>query len=308
MIEAAVWQAKKKRKKHRKRRERRSMLGLMVQLDGSPHDWFEGRASKCTLLVFIDDATSSILWLEFVKSESHMDVMRATKNYIEQYDRPHEFYVDFGSVFSVNLNNAERVKKTQWERAVEALGVKVRHTYSPQAKGRVERCNSTMQDRLVKEMRLAKVPSIEEANRFLRETNFIAKHNKRFAVPAHQKGDAHKPNFDCDLNKIFCIKEKRVLTNDYTVTFNKRIFQLTNNLSARPKDRITVNTHLDSSITLTIRKVNLEFEEIASPPKRKPVEEKIRPYKPFKPSENSRLWAQGSLPVCGPNSTDRRVG
>lgn len=141
-----TWQRKKRRIKHRKRRERRERVGHLVQLDGSPHDWFEGRAPWCTLLVFIDDATSRILWLQFATGESTLEVMRATQEYTKRNGAPHEFYVDYGSVFSVNLNNSERDKKTQWERAVASLGSEVIHARSPQTKGRVERSNGTMQD------------------------------------------------------------------------------------------------------------------------------------------------------------------
>ena len=182
MIKSGVWQVKRKRSKHRKRRVRRSMIGLMIQLDGSPHDWFEGRGPKCTLLVFIDDATSQLLWLEFVQSESTKAVVKATKNYIKTHGRPHSLYVDYGSVFSVNTNNPEREKKTQWERMMKELNIEIIHAKSPQAKGRVERSNSTLQDRLLKELRLDGVNSIDEANRFIRESNYLALHNARFAV------------------------------------------------------------------------------------------------------------------------------
>ena len=184
MMAAGIWQGKKRRNNHRKRRERRPMFGMMVQLDGSPHDWFEGRAGKCTLLVFIDDATSKILWLEFVDSESTMALLQATKNYIETHGIPHEFYVDHGGVFRVNLNNKDHEKITQWERAVEQMGITVIHAHSPQAKGRVERCNQTMQDRLVKELRLAGISSMEVANAYLRTSHFIEKHNAEFSSEA----------------------------------------------------------------------------------------------------------------------------
>ncbi|EKD23204.1 MAG: putative transposase protein [uncultured bacterium] len=112
MIERLLWMPKKQKIQHRKWRERKEFFGELVQLDGSPHDWFEGRAPKCTLIVFIDDATSQILHLEFVKSESFKGVAGATKNYMSKFGRPLAFYVDFGSVFSVNLNNKDRDKKT----------------------------------------------------------------------------------------------------------------------------------------------------------------------------------------------------
>jgi hypothetical protein len=245
MIRAGIWEGRKSRTKHRKKRERRSMRGIMIQLDGSPHDWFEGRGPKCTLLVFIDDATSQLLWLEFARSENESDVMRATRNYINRHGIPHEFYVDFGSVFSVNTNNPERDKKTQWERAVEELSIKVIHAHSPQAKGRVEKANDTLQDRLVKEMRLAGISSIEDANGFLREDYFIPKHNERFAVAPAQTGDAHRPLIGYDLDIIFCSRETRVLANDHTIVFNKRIFQLDRQQRTIIRPRDLINSSCD---------------------------------------------------------------
>lgn len=308
MIQTGVWQAKQKRKRHRNRRERRPMVGIMVQLDGSIHDWFEGRGPVCTLLVFIDDATSKILWLEFVKSENHIDAMRATKHYVELYGRPHEFYVDFGKVFSVNLNNPERDKKTQWERAVEEeLSIKVLHAHSPQAKGRVERSNGTLQDRLIKEMRLAKVSSIQEANKFLADSDYIQKHNNRFAVPSASAGDAHRPIENYDLNAIFCLKEERILTNDYTIAYNKQIFQLDAQQPTiiGPKNSITVNTHLNGAITLSIRKVNLTFKEVSMRSIKTTPDMPMKDSKPRTTHPNSKRWAAGLLPRA---ETPARVG
>lgn len=303
MIRAGLWQPKQKRVKHRKRRERKPMFGIMIQLDGSPHDWLEGRAGKCTLLVFIDDATSQILWLEFVESESVEAIMRATKNYIEKYGIPRSFYNDHGSVFHVNLNNAEGDKKTQWERACKQLCIEIIHAHSPQAKGRVERCNQTMQDRLIKELRLAGIYSIEAANKFLHISSFIVNHNAKFSVKAAQKGDAHRDHRQYNLDDIFSIYETRILGNDFTITFNKRIFQLHNQQRTiiRPKNEITVKTQLDGTLKLWIRKTELFFSEINAYPA-KIIKEKTMPnHIPHKPNRNSQRWAFG-LPSL------RRVG
>ncbi len=305
MIKGKIWRPKQRRNKHRKRRERRTTIGLMTQLDGSPHDWFEGRGANCTLLVFIDDATSKLLWLEFAKSESNIDVMQATKNYFEHHGLPHSFYVDFGGVFSVNTNNPNRDKITQWERAMKEVSVEVKHAHSPQAKGRVERSNQTLQDRLIKEMRLAGISSIKQANRFLRESDFIAKHNKKFAVPPAQLGDAHRSVEPHDLDAILSLKEKRVLANDFTIAYNKRIFQLERQQPTiiRPKNEIIVNTSLDGSTKLTIRKVNLMFTDITKRPNRLVPEKTVTQYAPRKPCQNSQRWVVGIPP-----QSDRRVG
>jgi len=297
MINSGLWNGKKKRSTHRKRRQRRDMLGLMVQLDGSPHDWFEGRAPKCTLLVFIDDATSTILWLEFAESESCQSIMQATKNYIEQHGRPGCFYVDHGSSFHVNLNNKEHLRLSQWERALSELAIEVIHAHSPQAKGRVERANQTMQDRLIKEMRIASISSIKDANIFLRQSDFIAKHNKKFAIAPQQKGDAHRTIDGYNLNSIFCIKETRKLANDNTIQYEKRIFQLDSEQRTiiRPGDEITVSKQLDGQIVLLIRKTLINFIELKTRPA-KPEKIYLTP-NPRKMHENSRRFGSGLPPI-----------
>jgi DNA-binding Lrp family transcriptional regulator len=263
LIKAGLWTPGKKRVIYRKRRERKACLGLMIQLDGSPHDWFEGRAPKCTLLVFIDDATSKLVWLEFAQSESFDGVMNATLKYFKKHGRPVSFYVDYGSVFSVNTNNPEREKLTQFERAMEELGVEVIHARSPQAKGRVERVNQTLQKRLVKEMRLAKISSIEAANKYVQGV-YINEHNKRFAQAAAQPGNAHRPIKGFDLHNIFCAKEKRVLQNDFTISYKNRQLQLLKQQKAviGPRQVIDVHEHLDGSVSLWIRGIRLDFDAL----------------------------------------------
>jgi hypothetical protein len=162
----------------------------------------------------------------------------------------------------------------------------------------VERSNGTLQDRLLKEMRLAGISSIDEANQFLRKGNFIEDHNAKFAVPAAQDGDAHMPADCYDLKSIFCVKEERVLGNDYTIMFHKHLLQLHRSLSIRPKDRITVSVYLDGSFKLSIRNVTLQFEEVhVRPGNIVQSKEKIISNKPIKPSENSRRWVGGLSPI-----------
>jgi hypothetical protein len=276
MIVEGLWAVGNRKQQYRQRRDRKLVVGVLVQLDGSPHDWFEGRGPRCTLLVFIDDATSRILWLEFVESESFEGVAKATKKYIERWGRPVAFYVDFGSVFKVNLNNPEGERKTQYERILGDLDIDLSHATSPQAKGRVERCNKTMQDRLIKEMRLAGISSMDEANRFVQQGDFIEKHNARFAVPPAKEGDAHRAIQGYDLYKIFCSKDERIVTSDFTVSYKGRILQLAKDQPAtiRPKDHVTICQHLDEKITVRIRSVQLNFKEIGMRKQKKltPVE------------------------------------
>jgi hypothetical protein len=276
MIAEGLWISKKKKVTHRKWRERKKVFGTLIQLDGSPHDWFEGRGPKCTLLVFIDDATSKIVWLEFVESESFQAVASATKKYIKKYGRPLSFYVDFGSVFSVNLNNPDRDKKTEFERIMKELLINVSHAKSPQAKGRVERANQTLQDRLVKEMRIAEISSMQEANKFVHEGNFVQEHNGKFAVKPATEGDAHRSIEEYNMDALFCTKETRVVANDFTVHYKCKIFQLDRHRTCtiRPKDDVTVCESLEGKITMYIRNNQLTFKEIAMQKVRKlsPVE------------------------------------
>src|SRR3990167_5064448 len=293
MIKYGLWIVKGRKIKHRIRRPRKSCFGIMIQLDGSPHDWFEGRAPKCTLLVFIDDATSKVVWLEFAKSESVEDVMRATWNYFKAYGLPSSFYTDYGSVFSVNTNNPERDKITQFERAMKEVAIEIIHASSPQAKGRVERSNRTHQDRLCKELRLRNICTIKDANRFLQE-EYMEKHNIKFAKEPADSTDVHRSVKGINLNNIFCIREERQLQNDFTISYQKRVFQLEAQQKTiiKPKNEITVNKHLDRSIRLSIRKVDLYFKEINERNKME-KEVKIRAIKATKPSQNSNAWAGG---------------
>ena len=269
LISKGLWVAGKKKPVHRKKRERKPIFGIMIQLDGSPHDWFEGRGPKCTLLVFIDDATSSLVWLEFAKSESLEAIMQATWKYFKKHGRPVCFYVDYGSVFSVNTNNLERDKVTQFERAMKELGVEVIHARSPQAKGRVERVNQTLQERLTRLMRLKNISTIEVANEFV-QNGFLDTHNKKFSAIAEQPGNVHRSVAGIDLYNVFCTKEKRVLQQDFTVSYKNRHLQLLKHQKTiiRPKEHIIVHQHLDGKLSLWIRQVKLIFDELKQRPTR----------------------------------------
>lgn len=264
MIKNGSWLAKRGKVKHRKRRERRLSVGAMIQFDGSPHDWFEGRGERCTLLVGIDDATSRIMWLQFAGSESIESVMTATKNYLLKYGRPLSLYVDFGSVFSVNTNNQDREKKTQFERALHELDIELIHAHSPQAKGRVERSNHTLQDRLVKELRIAGISTIEDANKFVQE-HYIDKHNAKFSIAPAETTDMHRPITGFNLERILCVREQRTVQNDFVVSYKKRLLQLDKyqRTIVRPKNIVTVSHLLNGKIELSIRKTLIGFKEIS---------------------------------------------
>jgi len=300
MIKEGVWRGKKRKTKHRRLRERKAMFGIMIQLDGSDHDWFEGRAPRCTLLVFIDDATSEIVWAEFVTGESVENVMHASYGYFWKHGLPASIYVDNGSVFRVNINNKDCTKFTQYERAWSDLGVEIIHARSSQAKGRVERVNRTLQDRLVKELRLANISTMHEANQFLRE-KYLKQHNAKFAVPAASAGDVHRPLDGYNLDRILCTKEKRVLTNDFTISYHKRILQveLQSKVLIRPKDKVTVLRLLDQSLVLSVRGKQLSFTEIQKKPV-KPIIQRTYTNVYHRPASNHpwrRSWANGSKKI-----------
>jgi hypothetical protein len=227
MIRHGFWHANKVRKvKIYRLRPRRSRKGELVQLDGSEHDWFEGRGPRCTLLVYIDDATSETLHLKFVKSENTLDYFQATREYIEKRGRPEAFYPDKHSVFRVNHAAALTGDgRTQFGRAMDQLGIKLICANSPQAKGRVERRNRDFQNRLVKAMRIAKICTIEAANAFL--PPFLDSFNQKFAKAPKDSHNAHKPLLEThNLDRIFSIKHNRTLSKTLTLQYENVIYQV----------------------------------------------------------------------------------
>lgn len=194
MQKEGIWKGRKRSKARiHQSRERRSCVGELIQIDGSHHDWFEGRASKCCLLVFIDDATSRLMHLRFEPSETTIGYFAGIESYVLTHGCPVAFYSDKDSVFVVNHpDKIDGLKgQTQFQRAMQELGIHMISAHSPQAKGRVERANGTLQDRLIKEMRLLGISDIETANAYLSE--FIEIHNKKFAEEPFSMVDAHKP-------------------------------------------------------------------------------------------------------------------
>jgi len=192
MIADGLWTPKRTKKKRVfQLRERRPRFGEMVQIDGSPHDWFEGRSPPCTLLVFIDDATGRLLYLRFVPAETTSAYMTAMKVYMDRYGRPVAVYSDRHSIFRINTEEPLSGRSfTQFGRALETFDIEAIHARTPQAKGRVERANKTLQDRLIKEMRLREMNTPAEANAFLDE--YMERFNERFAVIPKSTEDAHR--------------------------------------------------------------------------------------------------------------------
>jgi transposase len=227
MIAHEIWISKKiKRKRIFQMRKRRLREGELVQVDGSEHAWFEERGPRCTLLVYIDDATSRLKELKFVGSESRFSYFSATENYLKRHGRPLAFYSDKHGVFRVNKQGAlSGTGLTQFGRAMKELDIKLIYANTPQAKGRVERSNRVLQDRLVKELRLLNISTIEEANAFL--PTFIEEYNRRFAVTAQNPTNAHRPLLKThDFEQIFTIKQERHLSKNLTLQYKNVIYQI----------------------------------------------------------------------------------
>ena len=217
LIEEGIWKPKSKKEvKVYQRRTRRSCFGEMLQGDGSPHDWLEERGPRCTLLQFVDDATSKTTAARFVPTEGTDGYLDLLKEHLERYGRPQALYVDKHSSFRVNR---EEIKNgtgiTHFGRVVKELGIELICAHSPQAKGRVERKNGVFQDRLIKEMRLQGINTIEEANNFLPQ--FLEEMNRRFGKEAALPEDAHRPlRVQDDLKRIFARKDRRKLSKNLT--------------------------------------------------------------------------------------------
>ena len=227
MIAAGLWRAKARREvRVHQRRPRRACVGDLVQIDGSPHEWFEGRGPACTLIVYVDDATTRLLATGFFAGETTEAYMETTRAHLAAHGRPVAYYSDRCGVFRVNKKDRE-AEPTQFTRALKTLDIEAIHAHSPQAKGRVERANRTLQDRLVKEMRLRGIDGMEAGNAYLGE--FMADFNRRFAVAPRNPQDAHREVLHdaAELDLIFREHHGRKLTKNLTIRFECREYQVT---------------------------------------------------------------------------------
>lgn len=263
LSKAVLWSGNRKKRPHRKKRDRRDAIGSLVQFDGSPHDWFEGRGAECCLLVAIDDASNRSM-LSFAPVEDTEHVLACWRDYVAHYGIPAEIYTDWGSVY-VKADNPERL--TPFGRALKALGIRHIKAGSPQAKGRVERSNRTHQDRLIKALRERNISTIEGANRFL-NTHYCRAHNKRFAHPDGLT-DIHRSSQGIDLNNIFCIEQTRHVYNDWTITLNAQCLQLLKSEAPLPppRSKVIVRQWLDGSVHIFWNEHELAFKQLSHQPK-----------------------------------------
>jgi transposase len=253
MIVEGLWKPRKARKVVvHQMRERRACFGELVQIDGSPHDWFEGRTSACSLLVFIDDATGTLGQLSFVKSESFFSYSQAAKEYFERHGKPGAFYSDKHGIFRVNQPASGTTDAlTQFGRAMQQLDIQIICAHTPQAKGRVERVNQTLQDRLPKELRLRDISSWEEGNAYLPE--FMLDFNRRFAVQPRSDHNAHRLLTDQDdLDQILTWQETRTLSTNLTLQFRKTVYQIQTPRPTYALRHAAVTVCLDAQEQLTI--------------------------------------------------------
>ena len=235
-VELGLWKPKRRKAARAfQLRERRGRFGELIQIDGSPHDWFEGRGPRCTLIVFIDDATGRLLQLWFAPSETTAVYLFVLRRHLEAYGRPVALYSDRHGIFRINqVEPANGATTTQFGRALEGLEIEAIHARTPQAKGRVERANQTLQDRLVKELRLRGINDMESANAYLPE--FMADFNQRFAVAPSSEEDAHRPLLHSprELDLLLSEQEERTLSKNLTVQYRNIAYQIRRKYSANP--------------------------------------------------------------------------
>lgn len=263
LLEAGLWSQVRRSRCHRQWRERKRHFGEMIQMDGSHHDWLEGRGPELVLMAYIDDATGRVM-ARFYDYEGTLPAMDSFRHYVRRYGIPMSLYLDKHTTYkatgkpTMEDRLAGRRPQSQFERAMRELGVQVIHAHSPQAKGRIERLFRTFQDRLVKEMRLEVIVSKNEANRFLGK--FLAVHNKRRSQEAI--GDVHRPRPEgVDLGKVLCIRTRRAVRNDGTVVHQKTLYQLLE--SIRPP-HVFVEERLDGRLYLTHRGESLKYRKLVA--------------------------------------------
>lgn len=271
MVTAGLWQSRKRQLEQvHCWRERRACFGELVQWDTSVHDWLEGRGERIYLVAMIDDATSR-LFARFVRHDSTEENLCVLWQYIEQHGRPLEFYTDKAGLFEVAPKQrddgaAEPLAVTQITRALVELGISRSSAHSPQAKGRVERCFATAQDRLVKGLRLARISTIEKANEYL-TAEFLPAWNVRFAIAAANSTDAHRPlRPEHALAASLSHVEQRTISNDYTIQFRGERLQITRS-SVRVGmrgEKVRVEARLDGSLALRYQGEYLLFDLCAS--------------------------------------------
>jgi nicotinamide riboside kinase len=283
LIREGLWIRQRKARPHRHWRPRSECLGQMVQLDGSHHDWLEARGPKLVFMCYIDDATNNV-FARFYDYEGTFPAMDSFKRYIKHYGIPQAIYVDKHTTYKSTkkqtleeqLENKQAV--SQFERALDELGVRVIHANSPQAKGRVERVLRTFQDRLIKEMRLKDIKTKDQANEFLK--GYLPAYNRRFSLIPQNKTNLHQPiPKGIDLDKIFSIRTKVTLRNDLTIRYNRKLYQIINMPKGARTKVVFVEERLNGKMYVCYNGFNLSY---------KPID--IKPLKPKEPPKPRKIY------------------
>jgi len=270
-------------------------------MDGSEEDWFEGRGPKCVLMGYIDDATG-IPYGRFYTYEGTIPAMDSFKRYIKRRGIPVSVYLDKHTTYkspkkqSIEEELANQEALSQFERALKELGVEVIHANSPQAKGRIERLFRTFQDRLIKEMRLANICTIDQANVFL--GRYLPIYAKRFAIKPAIRGDLHRPvPKGMDLDKILCIRTKRALRNDFTVAHDKNLYQVVDNLRAK---NVMVEDRINGRMFIKYKDRILRYKPITQRPVKEEVKKtyKLRLYNPSSIPVREHPWRRFRVKSC----------
>lgn len=294
---AGVAHFQRRKRPHRAWRARKAHVGALLQMDGSHHAWFEDRGPTCVLMAYIDDASSRVS-VRFYEYEGTVPALDSFGRYVRCYGVPLCAYADQHTTYrapgepTVAQQLAGEKPQSQFERALAELGVTLIHAHSPQAKGRVERLFKTLQDRLVKDLRLAGIATIDAANRFL--DTWLPEYNRRFTVPPAEAADLHRPSPGArKLNRILCLKTTRVVRRDWTVAHHGHLYQLETNVRAA---QVVVEERLDGTIQLTHHGRPLRHHAIATrpvtvtaPPPR------VTPRPPVKPTPH-HPWRKRLLP------------
>lgn len=285
-----LWKCGRQGQKHRSRRDRKEHCGELVQLDGSPHDWLEGRGERMTLIEFVDDATSRA-YGRFYAEETTEAVMDCLSRYVERYGVPRGLYVDKDSIYTVNNREATgeeilagREPQTQFGRAAEELGIQVILANSPQAKGRVERVHGTHQDRLVKLMRLEGIRTMEQANEYL-EGKYWEAYNRQFSRRGEKPADLHR-KAPANVKEILCLKEKRVVSRDWCVCYQRRVLQIEakHQSLGLAGQKVEVRRYLDGSVAMQFRGRMLSHHELSERPEAKKAKRDWLARQAYKPS------------------------
>ena len=273
LVKEGLWQKRRKRSGHRTWRQRRAHFGELVQMDGSIHRWFEGRADGdyYCLMNMVDDATGVTMSL-FDKEETTACAMMLLWEWIGRYGIPAALYTDGKNVYVPSQKSNLRAKErgaavmTQFGRACQKLGIRIITAKSPQAKGRVERSNGTYQDRLVKELRLAGISDINSANKLL-HGGFIDQLNQKFSVEPTERADFHRTALGYDLESIFCIEQEGAITRDWIVRFENNYYQLKRQSKYGPASgKVLVRKYLNSELHFNYRGQDMNYQQLPQRP------------------------------------------